>query len=275
MLGKLGRMFSRGRRHDAVVEGLAESTSGEMPRDSVLNQWSSLELDGHRVDVFVPPAEATPAGCVLFLHGHGRVMLDGNSTFSALFREHNLAVVCPDGQRSWWTDRICSEFSAEISAQQWLVDRVLPFIQDRWSIEPPGIALLGVSMGGQGALQLSYRYAAQFPVVAAISPAVDFYQLSGQGLPLDEMFQDAEDARQATVVLNLHPLAWPRKQWYCCDPSDTDWFDGCARLGMKLSSSGILHERDLETSAGGHTWEYFNHMAPTAIQHIVDGLATC
>jgi poly(3-hydroxybutyrate) depolymerase len=273
MLGNLGRMFSG--RKNAGVESGNHSEPAVSAEDAAPNQWSSIEIDGHRVDVFDPAMEENPAGCVLFLHGHGRVMLDRNPTFSALFRQHNLAVVCPDGQRSWWMDRICAEFSDQISPQEWLVERLLPSVQERWGIEPPRVALLGVSMGGQGVLQLSYRYAAQFPVVAAISPAVDFYQLCGQGLPLDEMFDDAEDARQATVVLNLHPLAWPRKQWYCCDPSDTDWFDGCARLGMKLSSSGILHERDLETSAGGHSWEYFNHMAPTAIQHIVDGLASC
>ncbi|MEO2015412.1 MAG: alpha/beta hydrolase-fold protein [Fuerstiella sp.] len=273
MLGKLGRMFPGGK--NAAVESVTDVNSTESVTDDALNQWSNTEIDGHRVDVFDPAMGENPAGCVLFLHGHGRVMLDGNQTFSALFRQHNLAAVCPDGQRSWWMDRICTEFSPDISSQQWLLDRMLPFVKERWNIEPPKIALLGVSMGGQGALQLSYRSAAQFPVVAAISPAVDFYQLCGQGLPLDEMYSDAEDARQATVVLNLHPLAWPRKQWYCCDPNDTEWFDGCTRLGMKLSSSGILHERDLETSAGGHTWEYFNHMAPIAMQHIVDGLASC
>ncbi|MCP4170927.1 MAG: esterase family protein [Fuerstiella sp.] len=273
MLGNLRKIFSGSKK--AVDESVDVSKSQELTPETSVTQWSSTEIDGHRVGVFDPGLEHPPAGCVLFLHGHGRVMLDSNQTFSALFRQHNLAAVCPDGQRSWWMDRICSEFSAEVSAQQWLMDRVLPFVQERWQIEPPGIALLGVSMGGQGALQLSYRHAAHFPVVAAISPAVDFHQLCGRGLPLDDMFQDAEDARQATVVLNLHPLAWPRKQWYCCDPNDTDWFDGCARLGMKLSSSGILHERDLDTSAGGHTWEYFNHMAPTALQHIVDGLASC
>ena len=47
---------------------------------------------------------------------------------------------------------------------------------------------------------------------------------------------------------------------------------GGARLAMKLSSSGIMYERDLETTAGGHSWDYFNHMAPKAIEHIVMGL---
>jgi S-formylglutathione hydrolase FrmB len=155
---------------------------------------------------------------------------------------------------------------------QWLRESIIPFIESHWKISTPQIALLGVSMGGQGVLQLAYRYAREFPVVAAISPAVDFHQLYGHGLPLDSMYASAEDARQETVVLNLHPLAWPRRQFFCCDPQDADWFQGCTRLAMKLSSSGIMYERDFETSAGGHSWDYFNHMAPAAIDHIAKGL---
>ena len=189
-----------------------------------------------------------------------------------MFQQHNLIAVCPDGKRSWWMDRICAEFSPTISPQAWLTDSLVPFISEQWNIESPKVALLGVSMGGQGALQLSYRKASEFPIVAAISPAVDFHQLYGQSLPLDEMFEDVEDARQATVVLNLHPLAWPRFQWICCDPADTDWYDGCRRLGMKLSSSGIMYERDFDTSAGGHSWDYFDHMAETAVSHIAQSL---
>lgn len=199
-------------------------------------------------------------------------MLSGNPVFSRLLHDHNLIVVCPDGGRSWWLDVASPEFEPGTTPQQWLLDMVLSGIQEQFGIAPPRIALLGVSMGAQGVLQLAYRYAGRFPVVAAIAPAVDFYQLHGSGLVLDQMFPDAESARQSSVVLNLNPLSWPRHQFFCCDPRDQEWFDGAARLGMKLSSSGILHERDLETSHGGHSWDYFNHMAPRAVAHIVKGL---
>lgn len=271
MWERLGKVFSG--QKDDVGEDVAVKPSSEGAHEASLELWSTTEVDGHRVDVFEPGRKEAPAGCVLFLHGHGQVMLNENETFSSLLQQHNLAAVCPDGKRSWWMDRVCHEFSSEISPQEWLLTQLVPFVEQRFQIESPKIGLLGISMGGQGALQLSYRHAGQFPVVAAISPAVDFHQLYGHGLPLDELFADIEDARQSTVVLNLHPLAWPRHQWYCCDPIDTDWLDGCIRLGMKLSSSGILHERDLTTSAGGHSWEYFNHMAAPAVQHIAKGLA--
>lgn len=234
--------------------------------------WQTLVHDGRRIDVLEPSGRETPSGVVLFLHGHGQVMLNENPAFTKLFQQHNLAAVCPDGGKSWWLDVICPDFRSDITPQKWLLDQVVPLIHDRFRIDCPRIALMGVSMGGQGALQLSYRFAGRFPVVAAISPAVDFYQLHGSGIPLDLMFPDSESARQASVVLNLQPLAWPKYQFFCCDPTDSEWFDGCARLGMKLSSSGILYERDFETIGGGHTWEYFNRMAEKALGHVARGL---
>ena len=254
--------------------GPQTSPSADSADQSALDLWSTVQIDNRRVDVFDPAIDGDPAGCVLFLHGHGRVMLNDNSHFSDLFARHNLAAVCPDGGRSWWLDHICSDFHSSLTPHEWILQQLVPFIEQRWNVKPPSIALLGISMGGQGVLQLSYRNARRFPVVAAISPAIDFHVLHGQGLPLDDMFPTLEDARQETVVLNLHPLDWPRHQWVCCDPNDVEWFDGCARLGMKLSSSGILHERDFDTSGGGHSWDYFNRMAPAAVQHIVQGLAS-
>lgn len=257
-----GSLAPESRAAESSVENVA----------SLLSRWSQQTLDGRRLDVFKPAGDAPPDGAVLFLHGHGRVLLSENSVFSAWLQKFNLYAYCPDGARSWWLDVVCPEFDPEQTPQRWLTDRVVSRITEDTGIEPPRVALLGVSMGGQGVLQLAYRCASTFPIVSAISPAVDFHQLHGSGIPLDAMFPDAEAARQATVVLNLHPLAWPRFQYFCCDPADAEWFDGAARLGMKLSSSGILHERDLETSAGGHTWSYFNHMAERALRHISDSL---
>ena len=179
-------------------------------------------MSGRRVEAFGPHTEAPPQAAVLFLHGHGRVLLNENIVFSRLFQQHGLVAVCPDGERSWWLDVVCREFDTEQTPQHWLMNSVVPFIEQSFSITTPHIALLGVSMGGQGALQLAFRHASKFPVVAAIAPAVDFNQLYGSGIPLDSMFPNAEAARQASVVLNLHPLAWPPHQFFCCDPADKE-----------------------------------------------------
>jgi S-formylglutathione hydrolase FrmB len=271
MFQKIKRLFSE--KSGILPDELKADPRSQSDRDAeLLARWSTESLDGRRLDVFLPRSETPPAAAVLFLHGHGRVMLNENPIFSRLLDEYQLAAVCPDGGRSWWLDVVCPEFHPQQTAQRWLMDSVIPFVEQRLEIQSPRIALLGVSMGGQGVLQLAYRYASKFPIVAAIAPTVDFHQLYGSGIPLDTMFPDVEAARQATVVLNLHPLAWPRHQFFCCDPSDTEWFDGAARLGMKLSSSGILHERNLETTGGGHSWDYFNRMAGPALRHVADSL---
>ena len=108
---------------------------------------------------------------------------------------------------------------------------------------------LGVSMGGQGALRMAYKYPNIFPTVAAISPAIDFQKRIDEGVDpgLDEMYRDAEDARQDTATLHIHPLNWPRNQFFCCDPTDYRWHESADRLRMKLWSLGVPFECDLET----------------------------
>ena len=62
------------------------------------------------------------------------------------------------------------------------------------------------------------------------------------------MYRDAEQARQDTATLHIHPLNWPRHQWFCCDPADYRWHDSADRLRMKLYSLGVPYECDLETT---------------------------
>lgn len=235
--------------------------------------WRQVTIDGKTADVFEPARVATPAGVVLFLHGHGLITLRANSVYSAELERHGLRCVCPHGRRSWWGEVICREFDAEISPADYLRTSVLSWIAREWEVTPPGIALLGVSMGGQGALRLAYRSPQDFPVVAALAPAVDFQIWHGRGLPLDEMYPTAEAARQDTATLRLHPLNWPRNQLLMCDPEDSEWFEGTERLASKLSSTGIPFEADFSTRHGGHSWDYFNHVAPRVMQFVRERLA--
>jgi S-formylglutathione hydrolase len=209
---------------------------------------------------------------VLFLHGHSQETLVGNPVFTTELERRGLRAVCPHGGRAWWLDLVCPEFDPQTTPLAFVRDRVVAEIGTRWGVRPPMIALLGISMGGQGILQLAYRRPREFPVVAAISPAVDFQNLYGQGLPLDTMFRDREAARQQTATLQLHPMSWPRHQFLVCDPADADWIEGVERLTMKLRSLGIPFEADLKTSAGGHSWSFYNAVAPAVIGFIAERL---
>lgn len=237
-----------------------------------MGTWTTVEIAGKRADVFEPEGPATEGRAVLHLHGHGLTTLKDNPVFSAELERHGLRAICPHGQRSWWLDVVCREFDPRLTPMQFLHEHVVPYIGERWGAQPPGVGLTGTSMGGQGVLQLAYRHARDFPVVAAIAPAIDFHNWYGRGLPLDEMFSSREEARQHTTILQIHPLNWPRHQLFVCDPADEEWYESAERLAMKLSASGIAFESDLRTSNGGHSWTYFNHMAPRVIGFVAERL---
>jgi len=238
----------------------------------IAGTWSRIEIAGKPADIYEPAQPSEHNYVVLHLHGHGGRTLKDNTAYSVELERYGLRAVCPHGGRSWWGKKICNEFSPEISPADFILQHVMPEIASRWSAEPPAVAISGVSMGGQGALRMAYWNPRIFPVVAAVAPAVDFQNWLGMDIPLDEMYDSPLDARQDTATLQFHPLNWPPHQFITCDPTDPDCFEGTERLASKLSSSGIPYERDLETRAGGHSWDYFNHMAGETMKFLHERL---
>jgi S-formylglutathione hydrolase FrmB len=236
--------------------------------------WSNVDVAGHRCHVF-EPAQPSPHGfVVIYLHCSEGASLRSYPAFVQQFERHGLRVIEPVTGRSWWTDRIWPEFDANISAEAYVLERVVPYLAERWGAQPPRLALLGVSMGGQGALRMAYKFPNVFPTVAAISPAIDYQKRIIEGVDpgLDWMYQDAEEARQDTALLHIHPLNWPRNQFFCCDPSDTRWHDSADRLRMKLWSLGVPFDCDLESTGGGHSFQYASLMAERAVGFLADRL---
>ncbi|GIW80087.1 MAG: hypothetical protein KatS3mg105_1894 [Gemmatales bacterium] len=232
--------------------------------------WSQQMIHGKAADVFDPAGK--PSFGLLHLHGVGLETLVGNEPYTRWLEEFQLACVCPHGQRSWWTDRICQEFDPDLSAERYLLDHVVPYFAERWGIQPPRIGLQGISMGGQGALRLAFKYPQLFPVVAAVSPAIEYHEWYGEGTPIDEMYPSKEHCRQDTAIMHIHPSQFPPHIFYCVDPDDWSWYRGADRLHEKLNALGIQHEVDLSTRAGGHSWDYFNAMAERVERFVYDAL---
>lgn len=234
--------------------------------------WTTVAIAGKKADLYDPPGTGRPRFGILHLHGIGLETLQDRPAFARLFDELKLACLCPHGQRSWWTDRICAEFDARLTPERHLLENMLPYFQQRWGLAPRAVGLQGISMGGQGALRLAFRHPKLFPVAAAIAAAVDYYELYGQGSTLDEMYDSKEQCRQDTAPLHIHPADYPPHIFFCIDPEDAFWYRGNDRLHEKLSALGIPHEIDFTTQAGGHSWEYFNHMADRLVRFVHAGL---
>jgi S-formylglutathione hydrolase len=234
--------------------------------------WTRERIGGKEASVYQPPAPSPPRFAVLFLHGVGQETLEGNDAFTSLFDELNLPCVSPVGGRCWWVDRPCHEFDQRLTPEHHLVENVLPFFQQRWSLPARRVGLLGVSMGGQGALRLAFKRPDLFPAAAAIAAALDYYEIYGQGTPLDELYDSKEQCRQDTALMHVPPYDYPPHLFFAIDPNDALWYRGNDRLHEKLTALGVPHTCDLTTEAGGHSWGYFNHMAGPAVRFLSNGL---
>jgi S-formylglutathione hydrolase len=195
----------------------------------------------------------------------------GDSDFdslAALLSHRGLNAVMPQCRGAWWLDRPERGFPMETAPLRFVAERVAGWIGETWGQRPPKLGVLGVGRGGQGAMQLAYRWPQVFPVVAAISPAIDFHARQRDDPTLSDVFESQEAARQQTATLHLHPLNWPPHQWFVCDPA-ADWrHDGCARLASKLTSIGIPFTADLRSTNGGDAAAYVEQQLPLAAEFL-------
>ena len=244
------------------------------------SNWSVIDVAGHPCEVHAPP-EPAAGRAVIYLHGVRERWLQEMPVLRDLVERHRLPVLAPRTGRSWWVDRIVPSFDARITPERYVVDTIRAEVGRRFGVAAPGIALLGTSMGGQGALRIAYRHPAIFPIAAAVAPAIDFHLAMRDAADRDDgdsydtlwqLYGDVERARQDTAILHVHPLNWPRHQLFASDPDDLHWHDGAARLREKLVSLGIPHASLLEPRGGGHSVEYYDRVAPDVMQFVLDAL---
>lgn len=230
-----------------------------------------IESDFGSFDCFEPSAPAAPYA-VLHLRDRLDASPADNPSLTSALEERSLRVCSPAIESCWWVNLECTRFAHAVAPFAWLRSAAVEQVTQMWGVAARQIGLLGTGIGGHGALHLAYRHPREFPVVAAIAPAVDIHSHYDRDAILQDVFPNAEAARQETATLHIHPLNWPPHQWFACDPLDPDWYEGCERLASKLSSIGIFFESDLTTSAGGRRDDYERMMLPKAVEFVANGL---
>jgi S-formylglutathione hydrolase len=204
--------------------------------------WTRAEIAGKPADVFDPGPGAAPFALV-FLHDEAG---DLPPELLPELAARRLRCVAPRAPGSWWVDRPCTAFDPHVTPERHVLDHVLPWARDRWKLNPRGVALAGIGMGGQGAVRLGFRHPDRCPVVAAAGGAFDFHERHGAGTPLDAMYPSREHARQDTAVLQVDGHRWPPHVWFSCPPGHV-WYRGNDRLHEKLAALGVPHAADLDT----------------------------
>lgn len=187
-------------------------------------------------------------------------------------REHRLAVVMPDGGRSWYTNTACEANYFNFIAQE--LPALCRGIFRGMSEKREDNVVAGLSMGGYGALKLALTCPEQYGACISLSGSLDITR-KGRPCNLKEWQSIFGYNLESPLQLegsahDLFALAARNKEegkpfprlYLWCGTEDT-LVDVNRRFDRHLTALDIPHV--LETSEGDHTWKWWD-------MHIQDGL---
>ncbi len=229
--------------------------------------WVSETIAGRAAEVFLPARP--PRFPVLLLTDWDDQSPRDRPVWEGIFDEFQLAAYVLKTGETWWTNLPVSGFADGLTPEAWVMEAVVPHVRTRLATAPLG--LIGIGAGGQGAFRLGFKHPREFRAVAGIESAVDFHDLHGRGTAIDDMYATKEHARQDSPVLHLRGYDVPPHLWLGCSP-DSYWLRGNERLAEKLNALGLPHVTDFGTAVCGHSWDYYDAVAPRAVRFLAEGL---
>ncbi len=209
---------------------------------------------------------------VYLLHGGGGTFRDwSNYSDVAKFASGTLLVM-PQGDYSYYVnaalrpqDRYEDYIVSDLAGD---VERRFPARSDRG-----GRAIMGVSMGGFGAINLALRHPEKFAFAGAISAAIDVPRrlFSWKRLNQSRAFRDMFGADGSETRRNNNPFVLVRS----AEPGKTPYFYlACGKqeallapnreFAALLDKSNIAHE--FHIVPGGHEWNQWNAVLPRVFE---------
>jgi len=234
---------------------------------SVDSLWVPGASEGEATFVLVivpdreePPEEGWPV--VYLLHGYGadpRAMLEVADLPAAADR-YGMAIVCPDGRPdSWYFD---SPLDSTVRVETVLMHGVVPQVEARYGFrhDRSGRAIVGVSMGGHGALYLAVRHPERFGAAASISGVLDLTETTQPEALARRLgsFERYTGRWRGMSVLALADSVDPGDVRISIDCGLQDPFlAGNRRVHQKLLLRGVSHV--YTERPGGHDRQTFAH----------------
>jgi S-formylglutathione hydrolase FrmB len=233
--------------------------------------------------VMLPPGYAAESGrrfpVVYYLHGLGDneqslVNLGGWPIYDRLMREKKIgefALVAPAGFESFYVNSRDGQFRYE----DFFLREFLPAMEKKYRIGTSRAqrGIMGISMGGYGAMHYGFKYPEMFAAVSASMPALIEHlppEFSSQwerklmgaifGDPPDLAFYDANSPFHLARVAPLSALK-RMTLYFDCGAQDRYGFNaGTLAMDKLLTGRGVAHEAHIDP--GGHDWQFaMDHFA--------------
>lgn len=222
--------------------------------------WLEIQIGGKPALALEPAQAVGPV--LLFLHDARGTPPDAIAGLTDQLLQRRWCCLAPAAGCSWWLQHRCEAFDPQISPEEHLLQRVLPWLGQHWNASPHRLALFGIGMGGQGAIRLALRHPEHFPIAASIDGALDLQEAWGHGTPLDAVYPNREAARRDSALMHLQQSRWPEELWFACAPSSY-WYRGNDRLQEKLLAYGVPHTAILhrEEQPEGFIPDLFEYLA--------------
>ena len=212
---------------------------------------------------------------IYLLHGAWGTYADWNSKtgIAAYTAARGFIVVMPDSNdNSWYNDSNGMGF-----VESYITKELVPYIDKQYKTiaNRDGRALVGLSMGGYGALHLALEHNKLFCAAASLSGAVAWglpvmdtglAAMSKSLYPTDTEVQYAGDAIMPEVLKNVRKSHYEGPALYFDCGKDDFLIASNRELEVALLTHGIPHE--YAEFEGAHTWTYWDTHVQDAFQFI-------
>ncbi|MBC9796420.1 esterase family protein [Sinomicrobium sp. FJxs] len=173
---------------------------------------------------------------------------------------YHLMIVCPEGNfASWYFD---SPEMPDVRYETYISRELVNWIDAHYNTvkNRKGRAITGLSMGGHGALYLSFKHLDVYSIAGSMSGGVDLRPFPGNWGISDVLGTYAKHPEhwEKNSVINMTHLLTPDALAliFACG-SDDFFYDVNVNLHEKLLLNNIPHT--FISAPGGHTWEFWEN----------------
>jgi len=277
----------------ACVVALALASCGPAANRLEVHPVESAAL-GKSLDfaILMPPAgpqcSVAALPVVYLLHGYGddHLALDRTGLSDVLHgymargRTPCAILVLPDGERGFYTNW----YDGSARYEDYIIDDLIPAAERQLGLEVPRERrhLMGVSMGGTGALQIGLRHPGLFASITSLSGVIvhedriaEYLERSPMNrfAPLTRIFGDGLD-REYVEAHHPYPLVRRRAPELdqrifigAASREDQVFRQGSLEFHEHLAALGVDHEWVL--AEGGHGWRTWLPLIERALDYVL------